>query len=93
MPYSVDSGRLDRMEVDPTLWLALLVQSVALSVKQVWSLSLSLRNRASTAVACRTRLGPYSRTTPMVLWKSQGGWALFYERGTPVDRQTVSWAS
>ena len=31
-------------------------------------------------------VGPYSRTMPKALWWSWGGWAVPYERGTPVPR-------
>ena len=41
-------------------------------------------------------LGPYSRTIPRVLWWSNGGGAVSYEQGTPVEIEVmcalhVSW--
>jgi len=44
-------------------------------------------NRSTSLKRNTPLLGPYSRTMPRVLWRSWGGGAVSYERGTPVTRE------
>ena len=41
--------------------------------------------RGTALIRKRTPLGPYRRPMPRTLGESQGGWAFFHRRGTPVN--------
>jgi len=43
--------------------------------------------RGTPLIRNRHLVGPCSRTMPRLLWRSQGGGAVSYERGTPVQNQ------
>jgi len=40
--------------------------------------------RGTSLIRKRHPVGPYSRTMPRLLWRSWGGGAVSYQRGTPV---------
>ena len=42
--------------------------------------------RGTSLIRNTPLLGPYSGIIPRVLWWSYGGWAVSYERGTPVPK-------